>query len=213
MAAAVFVQNSSSLDYVKSLKQNNVILMPNCIKHDFISKKKFFRERIEKVAFIGHIKKSKGVQEIIDVAAKIININFYLAGLISEKGITCNLKNVHFLGDISSNCIKELLDDADILLFPTHTEGFSNSLLEAMARGLPSITTNVGANNDMIENKGGVILQDTSVDSIVQAINYVSDVNVRKAMSVWCIEKVNSSYTTENVFLKIFRIYDTILNQ
>lgn len=47
--------------------------------------------------------------------------------------------------------VKNLLDQAGVFVFPSHSEGFVNALLEATARGVPIITTPVRANADMIE--------------------------------------------------------------
>lgn len=47
---------------------------------------------------------------------------------------------------------------------------FSNALLEAMSVGLPIIASNVGANADMIEENGGVIVPVRDVQAIVDAI-------------------------------------------
>lgn len=46
----------------------------------------------------------------------------------------------------------DLLDAADVAVLPSHQEGFSNSLLEKMARGLAVIATRVGGNLDAIDD-------------------------------------------------------------
>lgn len=212
-ATLVFVQNSFSLEYVKTIGINNVMLMPNCIEGIFIKDKEVINEHIKDIAFVGHIKKTKGIREILDVAKKMENINFHLAGPLSEENLKTDMKNVRFYGELSSKEVKDLLDKSDILLFPTYTEGFSNSLLEAMARGLPAITTNVGANLDMLENKGGIILKENNAECIIEAINKLDDKKIRESQSKWCVEKVNSTYKTDVVFSKIWNIYKDLLNE
>lgn len=212
-SSRVLVQNSFSLQYVKSLGIGQVVLMPNYIESSYISEEHSIRNKIEKVTFIGHIKKTKGIKEIVEVAKAKKDTNFYLVGPISEQELLYNANNIHFLGEKSLCEVKKILDDSDVLLFPTYTEGFSNSLLEAMSRGLPSITTNVGANKDMIENEGGIILSENSAKAIIKALEIMNDHKVRQKMSIWCIEKVKRTYTIEKVFSKIWNLYKEVLDE
>jgi glycosyltransferase involved in cell wall biosynthesis len=57
---------------------------------------------------------------------------------------------VHFLGLRLD--IPEILKSSDIFCFTTLFEGFPNVLLEAMAAGLPIVTTNFGGVDELIEN-------------------------------------------------------------
>jgi sugar transferase (PEP-CTERM/EpsH1 system associated) len=57
---------------------------------------------------------------------------------------------VYFAGD--SNRVPELLNAMDVFVLPSLGEGMSNTLLEAMAAGLPVLATNVGGNPEIIED-------------------------------------------------------------
>ena len=57
---------------------------------------------------------------------------------------------VCFLGD--SSRVPELLNAMDVFVLPSLNEGMSNTLLEAMACGLPALATNVGGNPEIVEN-------------------------------------------------------------
>lgn len=81
------------------------------------------------------------------------------------------------------------------------------ALAEAMSRGLPTVTTDVGANKDMIEYKGGVIVSVGDVDAMQNAINSIMEKNVREQMSKWSVQKVRDCYLTQTVMKSFAEIY------
>ena len=68
-----------------------------------------------------------------------------LEKLTAELGIA---GNVRFLGEVAD--IPALLSRASLFVLPSHSEGISLTLLEAMARGLPVVTTSVGGNTEVV---------------------------------------------------------------
>jgi glycosyltransferase involved in cell wall biosynthesis len=83
-------------------------------------------------------------------------------------------KQIHFLG--YRNDIKELLNAADIFLFTTLQEGLPRSLSEAMAMGLPSISSKIRGNVDLIENrKQGILCSPSNAEEFATAINELAD--------------------------------------
>src|SRR5699024_895710 len=73
-----------------------------------------------------------------------------LVKLSKELGID---KQVHLLGYRKD--IPDLLDIADIFIFPSIREGLSVSLMEAMTSALPAVVTNIRENSDLIDNNLG----------------------------------------------------------
>lgn len=121
--------------------------------------------------------------------------------------------NLILMGPLMKYQVEELLTESDVFLFPSYTEGFANVMLEAMATGLPIIATSVGANTDMIESKGGVIVEVGDSNSIIEAINSVKSPIRRLKMSEWNIKKVKCEYTTNKVMNKLITIYLKEINQ
>lgn len=89
-----------------------------------------------------------------------------LEGLIDEMGIS---EHVELLG--SRDDINELMRKFDLFVLPSLTEGISNTILEAMATGLPVIATNVGGNPELVlDNETGVLVPVTDDNAIADAI-------------------------------------------
>ena len=82
-----------------------------------------------------------------------------------------------------------------------------------MARGLPVITTDVGANKDMLEDNGGVIVPVNDSDAIDVAIQQMSDKNLRKQMSRFNVEKVERNYTIDIVMQRLTDLYKSIISK
>lgn len=190
-------------------KKANVVIMPNYIKRDQIAEKHNINKKINKVVFVGDVRVSKGCKEIYEVAEKFSDVEFQIIGPYTEEMDDYSKpSNVELLGVIGVEKVYQYLDEADIFLFPTHTEGFSNALLEAMARGIPVITTAVGANEDMIEARGGIIVPVSDSNKIINAFKKLQSSNIRSEMSEWNISKVISSYEEQIVMERLLRIYE-----
>lgn len=60
--------------------------------------------------------------------------------------------NVHFLGKISREQVLGYMDEADLFIIPSRTEGLPRALIEAMARGVPAIGSNVGGIPELLSD-------------------------------------------------------------
>ena len=106
---------------------------------------------------------------------------------------------MRFLGLLPHDKVIAALDAVDAFVFPTYSEGFSLALAEAMARGLPCIVTDVGANADMIENNGGIVVPARDAEAFSEALDTIKDPRVRRKMSRWNVQKVNEQYLTSKL--------------
>lgn len=203
------VLNSSSSQYLMQGNQRNSILIANFINESFaLDRSKSITTDIKIISFVGHVQRAKGILEIIHAAKELPEITFKIAGPISgEISKIEKPKNMVFLGVLSKQEVKILLQESDLFLFPTYTEGFANALLEAMAVGLPIITTPVGANVDMLESMGGVIVEVGNSKDIVDAIYSIKSPVDRTRMSEWNLNKVKNEYTIDKVMEKLMLIY------
>ncbi len=211
MADRVIVLNKKSQDFIKNKVKKESVCIPNFIKcvHE---KEHSTNNEVRQVVYVGQVRKKKGIEEIISVAKDMPHITFNLIGPIEEEIKKCKKSdNVVLRGEILHEDIAEELEKADVFLFPSYTEGFSMALLEAMNIGLPVIATDVGANSDMIENKGGILVSSKNSQQIVEAINALNPESIRERMSNWNQQKVKKYYTIDKVMKRLDDIYKELL--
>jgi glycosyltransferase involved in cell wall biosynthesis len=116
---------------------------------------------------VGALVDRKGFHRVIDLLPELVshypNLIYLIVGGDSPEGNiriklerqveVLNLKkHVRFLGAYSSDQLKVPLSAANLFVLATANEGWANVFLEAMACGLPVITTDVGGNKEVIVN-------------------------------------------------------------
>ena len=126
-----------------------------------------------------------------------------IEALVHDKG----LSNVHVLDFVEK--IEDYYRASDLFILPSDQEGFSNSMLEAQACGLPAIVTKISGSEDLItEGKNGsFILRDTQ--SIIEKMSdYLQDKAMLKKQSVCASKIINKQYRTKKVlgsYIKLFK--------
>lgn len=79
---------------------------------------------------------------------------------------------VMFLGAVSPDELKVVLSAADVFVLATRNEGWANVFLEAMACGLPVVTTDVGGNAEVVADaRLGILVPFDERDRLVEAIS------------------------------------------
>ncbi len=130
---------------------------------------------------LARLEKRKGHEKILyalsNLKIQFPGIRYIIAGdgveknnlqlLVNKLGIS---KNVIFIGSVSDEQKKYILNNTDLMVMPTidetnnlSIEGFGIAYIEAALFGIPSIASNNGGTNEaVIDNKTGVILDDIS---------------------------------------------------
>ena len=164
---------------------------------------------------VGELNKNKNHEVIIRAIAKIDNpdihyvicgkgpLESYLNKLVAELGVG---KNVHLLGFRLD--IPEICKISDLFAFPSYREGLGMAALEAMACGLPLITSNVhGIVDYSIDGETGYNCSPTDVDSFSKYIKTLYlDIDKRNQMAAKNIEAVKK-FNQFNVLNLMEQIY------
>ena len=106
-------------------------------------------------------------------------------------------KNVTFHGKVDHEEVIRLLQQADLFCYPTASEGFPKAVLEALACGLPVVTTRVSVLPELIGTGCGVLLDETTPTALAHAvINCLTDAERYRAMSAQGLQTA-SQYSLE----------------
>ena len=106
-----------------------------------------------RLLFVGKPSRLKGADLLPQIMHQLGN-GFHLdvAGRIEQWGTRPLLENMTLLGQLKEPDLIEKYRRCDALLFPSYSEGFGYTALEAMACGKPVITSNASALPEVVEN-------------------------------------------------------------
>jgi glycosyltransferase involved in cell wall biosynthesis len=172
------------------------------------------------ILFLGWVIKEKGIYELIEAAKLVVakekNTRFIIAGkgedfdnaleMVKENGLT---DFFDFKGWVVKEKKSALIQDTHIFVTPTHNEGLSNSLIEAMASGLPCIASNVTSMPDIvINNKIGILFDLHDVQQLSDAIlNLIADTNLRETIGNNARNHIKDNFSVENLFKELNMIF------
>jgi len=134
---------------------------------------------------IGNLTKNKSVDVILSALSRLKDSQFHLAVVgtgpegtyLKELSVKLGLaEKVTFLGQCHPDIIPKLLDDADVLIFSSQSEGRPNVLLEAMAAGKTIIASNIHGVSDLItDNDTGLLYSCGNISELQKRILFVME--------------------------------------
>ena len=201
-----------------------VPLLPNFV--DF----RVVRERVPrtesreelKVIFTGALVESKGIYTVVEAAALVQGAQFQLVGdgpPESREALVQHIRNrglqerIHVIGPVTNSEVLAMLRDSDVFVFPTWTEGFPNSVSEAMAVGLPVVASPVGAIPEVIDvGEGGYLAAPEDTESYAEALSRLRDEpSLRARLGAYNRQKALREYDYDTVVKELCNVYARIV--
>ena len=120
---------------------------------------------------------------------------------------------VRFLGARSD--IPQILGAADIGILCSHEEGFSNSILEGMAAGLPMVVTGVGGNREaVVDGENGLVVPPRDPDALAAAIlSLAQDNDKRRQMGDAGRRRAETLFSYEVCIAKYAALYEGLIDK
>ena len=179
------------------------------------------------VLFIGNLRESKGLFDILKAASLVLRetdqIDFWFAGewpSAQKKNHVLDMigqyeieEHVKFWGLITGEEKTEFYGRGDVFVLPTYYDGQPIVLLEAMSAGLPIISTDIGSIAETVaDNQNGFIIPTGSPDEIAKKILLFHRDNVlRTAMSNMSRKIYEDKFTKEVFLTNAHRVFSEAL--
>lgn len=111
--------------------------------------------------------------------------------------------------------IPEIMQALDCFVLPSLAEGISNTILEAMASGLPVIATDVGGNADLVDSGiTGEIIPPADCETLARSIvRYATDPDASKAVGRAGRQRVEQKFSLNAMVAAYQGIYDQLLHR
>lgn len=130
------------------------------------------------VAFTGWYDHNKGVARVSD-AINMLNDSdiksFFIGGIREGNGEMPDCEGILHKGRLPHDQIPEFLNMADVFVLPSLMEGCNNSIIEAMACGLPIIASDRPFNKDVLTKSNSILVDPLNVAEISEAIKKIKD--------------------------------------
>jgi glycosyltransferase involved in cell wall biosynthesis len=177
------------------------------------------------VLFLGLLIPTKGLSDLVQAAETVgkraLNVHFAICGegperqnlqrLIDEMGLS---ETVSLVGWVEDSAKTTWLTESYIFVLPSYKEGMPVAILEAMAFGLPVVSTRIAAIPEIIqEGKEGFLVEPGDIEGLSdRVIRLLEDKELWRAMSVNAQQKVKE-YSATRIADQWIHLYDSLTDK
>ncbi len=205
-ATVLFFETKYLVQYFSKFNPNTYWL-PNYRPRPQV--KKTTRSYNKKFVFLGHVKKEKGVLELLDAADHLgteyqVDIYGTMVEPLEEK--IANSK-AEYRGVIEPENVPKVLSEYDVLVLPSFREGYPGVIIEAFSVGIPVVATSLGGIKEMVEHgKSGILVKQKNVEDLVTAMQKFNTFNYSfySTHALKSFEKYESQNVTRFFLEKLF---------
>ena len=133
------------------------------IERDYEFRRQYAMDNEKIILYVGRLVYEKGIQNLISAMPKILNgyhdsklIIAGKGGMLDELKAQANSMGlgdkVYFTGYLNAKQVQKMYKCADVAVFPSTYEPFGIVALEAMLAGVPTVVSDVGGLNEIIEH-------------------------------------------------------------
>jgi glycosyltransferase involved in cell wall biosynthesis len=180
-----------------------------------------------KALFLGRVGPSKGVFDLLDAMASLKSkgcaLQLFIAGDEERKGnleeaqsrlSELHLEDVcHLIGLVIGEKKQHTLSEADMFVLPSYYEGLPMSILEALATGLPVISTPVGGIPEVVrDGYNGFIIPPGNVEALAEKMSILTeDPCLRETMGRRSREIAEQELDVKSYVGRLIALYESVV--
>ncbi|TKJ38112.1 MAG: hypothetical protein CEE38_04970 [Planctomycetes bacterium B3_Pla] len=169
------------------------------------------------VSFAGRVSPEKGIDEFLDAARIMPNVQFAVAG--GDNGMSdirdkCP-SNVEWLGFLRADELNDLYIRSRVIVVPSRWfEGFPNVATQAMAHARPIVAARIGAMTSIVDhNKTGLLFATRNVADLADKIQFLwNRPKLCHQMGRAGREKALREYSPEKFYDSLMAVYEKAIN-
>jgi glycosyltransferase involved in cell wall biosynthesis len=174
-----------------------------------------------RLLYHGRVDRRKGALDLLDALASLrergVTFRTTYSGIGPDfeasrtKAAELNL-DVAFTGYADYDAAPAAYHGQDIFASPTHAEGFSNTILEAMASGLPIASCRaVGVMDCLRDGENGLLSDPGDIEGLARNLHALAtDAALRERLASVALEEVRRVYSWPAVAARIMRVYEEV---
>lgn len=178
-------------------------------------------QREQMILFIGAIQRRKNVARLVEAFEQVADgwtlVLAGSSGFGAEKAlqrieVSPRKRDIQVLGYVSDAVLDDLYRRASIFAFPSLDEGFGMPVLDAMARGLPVLTSNRSALPE-VAGDAAWLVNPADTAAIAQGLNrLMEDRALRESLAQRGLLR-SSSFTWERTVEETWKVYQELLDR
>lgn len=221
---AVSTKNLQESVVLGLISAEKCVVLPNSVNNKVFKKlnKEDCREKLgfDKkdfiVAFVGRFTERKGSKRVAEAISLIDDDikSVFIGSSMADEKLACNpnCKGILHSGIVPNHEIPTYLNASDVFVLPTLAEGCCNAIIEAMACGLPIISSDLSFNYDILNESNSIMVDPMNTEAISKAIVQLKEnTKLRDSMSENAL-LIAKDLTIENRVSKIFSFINSCLS-
>lgn len=168
------------------------------------------------VAFVGGFIHRKGTRRIAEAISLLDDSSvksLFIGKTMGSDACDPECKGILFKGCVPHDRIADYLNCADVFVMPTLHEGCCNANIEAMACGLPIISSDLPFNYDVLDSSFSILIDPMDIRQIAEAIRTLKDDPQRRRKMAEAALEHARQYTLERRAEQIIGFIKECINQ
>lgn len=197
---AVSTHNKEMLIEENIIEEDKICVIPNGYRSDRFKKlnqeesRHYFGFPQDKfiIAFVGSFDERKGINRLEKVLDEI-NDDSIIAVCAGKGRLMPTSKKIVFKEPVNHQDLAKFYSAADVFVLPTQNEGCCNAIIEAMACGLPIISSNGSFNDEILDESCSIRIDPNDINALKAAVlKMMGNMRFKKELAVGSLDKVKN---------------------